>query len=385
MHGIEKKRQIKSYNAFRGICALGILFSHMSYLSDASNPFWATFYDHFMKYGSRCTSFFFIMSGFLLAYTWKELPFNKYIKGKLKRIYPLTLFVFILAVGCSFILNDTVNEGVAIGSTQWIINAVLNITMLKAFVPVESVFYSFHGPSWYISVLFIFYIVGYFIVKSLKNKNSNICDKRNSNRKALLFISVVCAIAYLIQLAVCLVVDINALSDCQLYLTYINPYFRIFGEGLLGILLCEYMPAIREKISNLNKSILEIVAFLAFIGFFLVNNFIHSSVWSAWIWFVPVSLIIIAYNEDAGIVSKIAKGRFWQFLGNVSFELYMTHAFVYEGLPVIAGVVSTELKGWLIYHAGTRFLITLVASVIFAWVVHLILNIGKLKKKQRVN
>ncbi|MGN0498286.1 MAG: acyltransferase family protein [Acutalibacteraceae bacterium] len=379
---LEKKRQIKSYNAFRGICALGILFSHMSYLSDAANPFWASFYDNFMKYGSRCTSFFFIMSGFLLAYTWKELPFKKYITGKLKRIYPLAIFVFILAVGCSFILNDTVNEGIAIGSTQWIVNVILNITMLKAFVPVESVFYSFHGPSWYISVLFVFYIVGYFIVRNLKKHNNNIYGKRDSNRKAIILISAVCAIVYAIQLAICLFTDIKGLTDAQLYLTYINPYFRIFGEGLLGILLCECMPAIKEKIRNLNKSVLEIAAFLVFIGFFLVNNFIHSSIWSAWIWFVPVSLILIAFNEDAGVVSKIAKGRFWQFLGNVSFELYMTHAFVYEGLPVIAGIVSSTLKGWLIYHAGTRFLITLFASVILAWVVHMILNFRKLKRNR---
>ena len=103
------KRNIVSYNALRGLCAVGIFCHHNSYLADALNPFWQGIYNCFLKYGSRCTSFFFIMSGFLLAYTWKDRNFGDYIKRKLKRLYPLTLFVFVLAIGCSFVLNDAVN------------------------------------------------------------------------------------------------------------------------------------------------------------------------------------------------------------------------------------------------------------------------------------
>lgn len=50
-----RRKQISSYNALRGICAVGILFSHMSYLGKGVNPFWSSLYVHFMKYGSRCT------------------------------------------------------------------------------------------------------------------------------------------------------------------------------------------------------------------------------------------------------------------------------------------------------------------------------------------
>ena len=164
----QRRKNIASYNALRGICALGIFCHHNSYLAEASNPFWQQLYNYFLKYGSRCTSFFFLMSGFLLAYTWRNVPFGSFMKGKLKRLYPLTLLVLILAIGCSFILNNTVNGNMAIGSPMWILSLVLNLTLIKAFIPVEDVFYSFHGPSWYISVLFVFYIVGYFVVKKLK-------------------------------------------------------------------------------------------------------------------------------------------------------------------------------------------------------------------------
>lgn len=366
-------RRIDSYNALRGICALGILFSHMSYLAAASNPFWRLLYDHFMRFGSRCCSFFFIMSGFLLAYTWKDESFGQFIKEKLKKLYPLTIFVFILAVGCSFILNETVNGDMAIGSPIWLLSLALNLTLLKAFVPIKSVFYSFHGPSWYVSVLFGFYIIGYFITRKIKHSRDTHGTMILAGGGVLL--------AYLAQLAVCLVVDKYDLSDAKLYLTYVNPYFRIFGEGMLGILLCEVMPQIQERIQSLNRDMLGISALIVFIGFFIATNFVSSSIWGAWIWFVPVSLVLVAFYRDDGVVSSLFKGRFWQFLGSISLEVYMTHAFVYEGLPIAAGVVSGAMKDWIVYHAGTRFVITLIASIVFAWVVHVALNSRRWRKR----
>lgn len=369
---IQKKMKIDSYNSFRGICALGILFSHMSYLSAADNIFWKLLYDHFMQFGSRCSSFFFIMSGFLLAYTWKDVCFKVYISGKLKRIYPLTISVFFLALGCSFILNDTVNGDMLVGSPLWMLSIVLNLVMLKAFVPIESVFYSFHGPSWYISVLFVFYVIGYFIIKKIK------CSKDKNRMQIKMCVGIM--FVYVIQFLLCFWIDKNEFVNLRLYLAYINPYFRIFGEGMLGVLLCEYMSQIQKKIKSWNKSVLEIAAMIVFVNFFVLNNFFHISVWSAWVWFIPFSFVLIVFYKDAGIVSRLLKGSFWQFLGDISFEVYMTHAFVYEGIPIAVGVVSKDLSNWIVYHAGIRFVITLIASVAFAWIVHIVFHFKKLKK-----
>lgn len=378
-----KKRQIDAYNTFRGICAIGILFSHMSYLGDAVNPFWRTVYTHFMRFGSRCTSFFFIVSGFLLVYTWKDEDFGIYIKKKLKRLYPLTIVVFLLAVVCSYVFTDTVNAGLTAGSPLWIVSAILNVLLLKAFIPVEEVFYSFHGPSWYISFLFVFYVVGYFIIKKLK--------KNPGKAKKTIWFAIV--IAYVAQFILCMAIDNAvenaALSNARLYLSYVNPYFRIFGECLLGAMLCEYMPLIQKRLgARRRQDLFEIAATLVFFGFFVLNNIVGSSIWNAWIWFVPVGILLIVFYPDDGFVSGIARTRPCQFIGNISFEIYMTHAFVYEGIPVIAGIFSESLENWVVYHAGTRFVITLIASLIFAWLVHVAMNkkerksfIGKFARK----
>ena len=214
----------------------------------------------------------------------------------------------------------------------------------------------------------MFYVVGYLIVRELK---------RNPIKVSKMIIGVI-ILTYIAELVLCISVDKAAdgslLSDARLYLTYVNPYFRILAEGLLGVMLCEYMPALQSKIRKWNRSFLEFAAVGIFLSFFVLCNFITSSILNAWIWFVPVSFLLIAFYEDDGMVSKAAEGRVWQFLGNISFEIYMTHAFVYEGLPVIAGILSIAFKDWLIYHAGTRFIITLVLCIIFAWVVHLLMN-----------
>lgn len=365
MNKNEQKRQIHSYNALRGICAVGILFSHMSYLGKGVNPFWSYLYLDFMKYGSRCTSFFFILSGFLAAYTWKATSFKKFMKGKLKRIYPLTIMVFLLALVCSFVLNDTVNEGIDVGERLWVLSVILNPLLLKAYVPIESVFYSFHGPSWYVSALFGFYIIAYYQIKKL-----NAMDKR----KADLILGYEILAVYAVQFVVCLLVDLLRLEEMRLYLTYVNPYFRILGEGMVGIFLCRKMPDIQEALASFSATWLEIIAVAFFAADFLINNYVSSSIYSAWIQVFPMSFLLIAFYEDKGAVSKCFQKKGWQELGNISFELYMTHAFVYEGLPVIAKALNKGLGEWFVYHAGTRFIITFFACIVFAVIVHVQLN-----------
>lgn len=175
-----KKRKIQSYNALRGLCALGIFFSHMSYLGESNNNFWRYIYEYFMRHGSVCTTFFYISSGFLACYTWKQLSFKQYIKKKLQKIYPLAMIVLFLAVGLDIIFsgNGIINEGIQTGSRQWWFNILMNILMLKAFIPYESTFYSFHGPSWYLSGLIIFYFIAFFLVPKVIVENKDVRNRK---------------------------------------------------------------------------------------------------------------------------------------------------------------------------------------------------------------
>ena len=359
----QPRSRIKSYEAWRGIAAVMILFSHMSYLSEAVNPFWNRLWNHFMCYGSYVCSFFFLCSGFLLAYTWKEQSFGTYIKKKLKRIYPLTLLVFLLALALDLVLsNDVITEGVTTFSPLWFVSVASNLLLVKAFIPLRSVYFSFHGPSWYVSVLMVFYVVGFWFVRGLHREES----KRCKWHRAVLIVAV---LTYLAQFALSVLVKLNGWNAN--YLLYICPWFRIFGEGFVGILLCEYCVGLR--VSDRSASVLEVVAVVLFIASFTLKKWITIGLplWSSWLQIIPMGAVLIAFRRDKGIVSHVLAKRPWQFLGKISFELYMTHAFVYNGLPIAVGIVSKTMRNWLVFHAGTRFVITFILCILIAWIVHL--------------
>lgn len=374
-----KKRHNLSYNALRGMAALGIFFSHMSYLKEAQMPLWSNLYEYFMRHGSVYSSFFYTLSGFLAVYTWKNVNFRDYIAKKLKKIYPLVFCVLILAVMLDVMLkgNGIINgEGIAPGSGYWWFNIIMGITMLKAFVPLKSTFYSFHGPSWYMSALIVFYILAWFIVPRLT-------DGANRKRQEIIRtkIAVVCAFAYVVQAILCFIVDWKDLEDIRLWVTYVNPYFRIFGECFLGMTVACCMDRFKLAKNGGGFAQMAVLSF-AFL-MLLVRSFVSGSIWNAWIYSLPNVLLLLVFYTDEGKIADILHAKPFQFLGSVSFELYMTHAFVYEGLPIAFGILNSKWQEWLISHAGMRFLITMVLAIVFARMVKIVFTVaGKLKKSK---
>ena len=173
--------------------------------------------------------------------------------------------------------------------------------------------------------------------------------------------------AYAIEFVLCVLA--RAFVWDSLWLCYVNPWFRIFGEGFAGILICEYMNSVQNRINDYNKA--EWAAVLTIVLFIILRNVVKLNILSAWAQIIPMGLLVIVFRQEKGRISELLKGKVFQFLGVISFELYMTHAFVYEGMPVVVGIVNPSFKEWLIYHAGTRFIITVVLCVFVAWIVRL--------------
>ncbi len=371
----QKKRHNSSYNALRGLAAIGIFFSHMSYLKASDMSFWRNLYQFFMRNGAVCASFFYILSGFLVVYTWKNASFKDYMVKKLKKFYPLVLCVLILAIALDLVMggSEVINEGVVPGSWQWWLNIVMGITMLKAFIPFEAIFYSFHGPSWYMSALIVFYVLAWFIVPKLVD-----AENPKQQKTVARGTTIVCIAAYVIQGIICFMVDSKELIDIRLWITYVNPWFRIFGECFLGMVIASYIDEI--KLAKNSREGFKAIALLFMLTMLLLRSMFVSSLWNAWLFALPNTLLLIAFYNDEGKTACVLKAKPFQLLGNISFELYMTHAFVYEGLPIVVGVLSSSLKNWIIYHAGTRFMITLVLAINFAWIVHWIFRVAKKMK-----
>lgn len=261
-------------------------------------------------------SFFFILSGFILTYSYSKLESKKetifFICKRIARIWPLhmaTLLIFVL--GCGPILKMPLES--------WLITTT-NILMVHAWVPSQDFCFSFNSPSWSISTEFFFYLSMPLLLVFLARPTK------------LLFASA-CLLLTLISIA-----TVNGNPDLSLWLLYISPIGRLF-EFILGLLLADKFLKNRSRkdLSFKKASIIEGISIalvlLAIFNTTMVSAIVAASIGEAgkcWIedvgmTIVPFSLLIFISAMNRGFVSKALSIRPLVFLGEISFAIYLVH------------------------------------------------------------
>ena len=101
-------------------------------------------------WGAIGVSIFVVLQGFVVTfnqkfrqekYTLKPLP---YMLKRVNKIYPLHLLMLVVRVIYDYFFYGVVTTIPVI---------LLNITMLKSFVPVKDIFYSMGGATWYLTLV----------------------------------------------------------------------------------------------------------------------------------------------------------------------------------------------------------------------------------------
>lgn len=93
--------------------------------------------------------FFFVLSGFVLAWTWQSSLATRHFYGRrLARVYPL----HVLTAGVALLLGPPVANSA--GTPQ----VIANLALVQAWPPVRSWFYSVNPVSWSLSVEAFFYL-----------------------------------------------------------------------------------------------------------------------------------------------------------------------------------------------------------------------------------
>ena len=104
----------------------------------------APFFDvHFFKESFVGVSFFFVLSGFIIAYNYQEqLTEHTTTKRKfwIARVYPLHWLTLLLAA----LLGGYV---VYTGTTDWCRHFLASLTLTQAYIPQPDYFFSFNSPS----------------------------------------------------------------------------------------------------------------------------------------------------------------------------------------------------------------------------------------------
>jgi peptidoglycan/LPS O-acetylase OafA/YrhL len=298
-------------------------------------------------------SFFFVLSGFILTYIYPDLPnfaaVKQFYVARIARLWPLHLLTLLFAVGI-----------IGIPSFKALL---LNALLLQAWVPVQSMYFSYNAVSWSISTEVFFYLVFPLLIPSLE---------KNWHWK--LFGS---AFLVLALIAACNVsgLPLFSLNEISAHgLLYINPLSRIF-EFIAGMCCCLLWRTLQAHSGFWIFTLAESSA-IALTTVLLLHPFpfAHSAIGPAGVlWIIRTSampgfcLIVVVFAFGRGLLSKLMGSKLLEFLGEISFAIYLVHL-------LVIGAYRSQFKEALAVSASADFAITVAVTLLAATAMHLLIE-----------
>jgi len=332
---------IKPLTSLRFFFAFFVFLSHTgNYLKNDDGLTYL--YTSFFKEGYLGVSFFFILSGFILAYNYQ----NKFLENKitkknfyiarLARIYPLHLLTLLLSLPLAHNLLFNANP------ITVVVVLLSHLTLIQSFFPMEVFYFNLNGPSWSISNEMFFYLLFPFIVKILTGSKKYFF---------LLFSITIISVSF-----------IFFKNEFQHYVFYINPVFRVV-DFLIGIVLYDVFLKIREiNITTIRWTIIEILSLIVFATFYFNHNNVEQVFrYSSYYW-LPMIFIILTFSLSKGIVSKILSCKFFVLLGEISFAFYLLHQLIFGYAKLSFGEIFIQERS--IFFVFIVFLITIILSYV---------------------
>jgi peptidoglycan/LPS O-acetylase OafA/YrhL len=345
---------IPALTSLRFFAALAIVIFHLSGWGGA-------FKLSLIETLSQGVSFFFVLSGFILTYSYSNRKFNwpTFFKSRFARVWPLHIFmmgfVFLFEAGPTLALDDT----------KFWTATFLNFFLMQSWIPDSKLVTSFNSVSWSISVEAFFYLCFPFL---FRGKWWPLC---------MLVAFAVFSAALIIANRSFEGLESASFNEIWAYFLYNGSIARL-PEFIIGILTAKIFLASRHlSISKFKATLLECLCIAAIF-------YSLSDIWSVLIWMdglggatqyltrfnlgAPVfALLIFVFAFSRGWLSIALSNRFWVILGEASFALYMTHSFV------IKAVVSADLVGR--YNEWVAMTIAIVVSILVSCAVWMLVEI----------
>jgi peptidoglycan/LPS O-acetylase OafA/YrhL len=306
-------KTLKPLTSFRFFFALMVFSCHLHFVKNGDSPALLWLYHVVLKEGYIGVSFFFILSGFIITYTYKDkflnntITFKNFIIARIARLYPLHFLTLLIAIPLTF-------KELFINNQEWIKKLFANIFLIQSFFNDTGYFHSFNGLSWSISDEMFFYIMFPFLILIIFRKNISFIS--NSLIIIVLFLIVI----YLM--------DIPHPADYH-RVFFIFPITRL-ADFCVGIILCKIYLSVDLSNSRLNFSWLEGSVLITFFLFLACRNFIELKYrYSVYYW-LPMGLMIFVFAYQKGGISKILSKQFFVTLGEISFGFYLYHLLVYN-------------------------------------------------------
>lgn len=344
---------IKTINGWRAVFALMIVLFHVGAASFEEMT-WAG------------VTFFLMASGFLLAtkYPFEQLDapsYRRFAWNHATKLFPLHWLTLALWMVVMAILGLLTLKPLTLA---------LNATLLHSWSLIHAIYFSFNKFSWFLSTLLFCYLcypllARWFMPLRLRIKG-----------------------VILIVLAIILIIVLAGTDDYSRTALYVFPPVRlvdfVIGMVLAGICMGTKKPKVLGKSENGTDA--ELVA-IALLSVMVMTFRAYPSVlpWSdAILWWIPIAMILVTsfyYNKREGFIGKILASKPLQWLGDISFEIFMLQglaalAYNYWLAPVLAHIgvqdgynmVANDLLG--ASAPGLIVWLILPIDILMAWAVN---------------
>lgn len=275
-------------------------------------------------------SFFFVLSGFILAHVYPSLEKSgaqeRFLLARFARIWPTHVVGFFLT-------------GLLVPPVLQIPNvfpiALANLSMVQAWSFNPAIINSFNAVSWTISVELFFYLSFPFLIKDF-----NLPKKLRWLAAAS--VSIACVAlpisSYFITIPGCSFSGIDFINS--------NPLCRLL-EFTIGIAVCKLFKtsSFSQSMSPIRASVLEVCTLLCIAGAIsLPMIWPQESAHGPWsivrLWAVNMggaplyAVLIFLMANPKGYIGKLLTKKLFVKLGEISFSLYMFHlSIIYAVLP----------------------------------------------------
>ena len=305
-------------------------------------------------------AFFFVLSGFILAYSYPALAAwpdrRAFLVARFARIWPA--HVTAIVVVC-IVMPSAVFPSLSL----W--QVATNLTMTQTWLPFTEFNYSINGPSWSISTEFFFYFAFLFLILDFR---------RTWHWKLVATFLVVVALIMLGSFLHISSQSTTALinGDSLLYEFAPARLFE-FTVGMCGAFLWRAMHQNVNSGSRLLWTLAEIVAIASVVAtsrmIYLYRDSSISLSPAGW-WFgsfsitLPAIILITVMAFQKGAVSSFLAVKPFVLLGEISYSFYLFHSII---LYVIFFKYPLAAPTWILFVLSLAA--TLIVSYLVWWLI----------------
>ena len=320
---------IDTLTSLRFIFALLVFLSHLEIISDR-------FSGYLLTQGYVGVSFFFILSGFIIAYNYLDKlgtysARKDYYIARIARIYPLHILTTVAAIAL---------YGFSLHSPLSWIQLAMSATMTNAYIPRSDFFFAFNAPAWSLCCEQLFYITFPLIIPLIK-------------RQKLMITLLILATA---------AIFIGGTFTPEAYskgVWYVNPVTR-YPEFVIGILTFLIYRRIKEhNIGRVLGTLLEIASVLLFVLFYIYGEDIPQVYKYNIYYWLPISAIVLSFSLQKGILSGILSRKVFIIGGEISYGIYLIQLLVINSICIYCKGIDS------IATAAIAFIATVIISYIF--------------------